>query len=90
MKKCVEFVADRVASNYIKRFRAKVLPDYLNMGTGKISELVEGLVHGQYDHKTKVGTVNLQILATIKVGDLVLFRIVGLNLALGSGGKFKR
>ncbi|XP_064623502.1 codanin-1-like [Lineus longissimus] len=53
MKKCVEFVADRVASNYIKRFRAKVLPEYLGTGTENISLLVGDLVLGKYDQKTK-------------------------------------
>ena len=54
MKRTVEFVADRVSSNYIKKFRAGHLPKLVQEGSAKVKDVIQMLAGG-FDTRSKVG-----------------------------------
>ena len=56
MKRTVEFVADRVSSNYIKKFRAGHLPKLVQEGSAKVKDVIQMLAGG-FDTRSKVGVL---------------------------------
>lgn len=54
LKRTVEFVADRVASNHIKHFKAKIYPEVLAKGLKK-SEMITQTMEPKTPDRSKVG-----------------------------------
>jgi len=54
LKRTVEFVADRIASNFIKRFRAHTFPAMLEAGYEWVKELVRNTDDDVFNKRTKV------------------------------------
>ncbi|CAH1791037.1 unnamed protein product [Owenia fusiformis] len=53
MKRTVEFVADRISSNYIKRFRSGKLPQLIKEATGKVRPLMQEMSQISPDRRAK-------------------------------------
>lgn len=54
MKRTVEFVADRVSSNYIKKFRAGHLPKLVHEGVAAVKNIKAEVATNGLDIRTKV------------------------------------
>ncbi|XP_013399853.1 codanin-1-like isoform X1 [Lingula anatina] len=53
LKRTVEFVADRVASIHIKKFRSQELPRFISIGIGAVGEMLSGTGSGSPDNRLK-------------------------------------
>ena len=55
LKRTVDFVADRVASKYIKQFRVSALPEALQTGCQRAREIANQLLVSSPDGRLRVG-----------------------------------
>jgi len=79
MKRVVDFVADRTASNFIKKFRAMLLPQSLVVGKEQVMKQLTTLPEGSPSSKMKVGREitpsPISILTTVKSPGKTSFRV---------------
>ena len=64
LKRTVEFVADRVASNHIKQFKSQVFPGLLKEGLQKSHQMAQVLEPGSPD-RSKAGESNPKVCAVL-------------------------